>query len=532
MQNSKAHLPIIVGLDIGTTKIAAIAARKNQFGKIEIIGYGKCESQGVDAGMVLNITNVVNTINRALENCKENNPDLVFTDVYVGIAGKHIKSMQQLGEIVRENPDHIISYQDIDRLIKDQQKAFVPIGDEIIDIVPQDYIVDGYTGVTDPIGRIGTKFGANFHMITGDKGAIKAIHRSVEESELKVTDLVLQPLASAAAVMLKEEIEAGVAIVDIGGGTTDLAVFYEGKLMHTKVIPVAGVTITNDIKTGLGVLKSQAELLKIQFGCALTTEAPTNEYITIPAIGGGTSREISTKNLSHIIQARMEEIMSRVYMELKNNNLDKLLNAGIIITGGGSQLKYIKQLTEFITMCPARLGYPTEHLAKDFPREMSSPVYATCIGLILRGFSDLEFDRKQYDHSRNYLKSEMEMPQVEEPLIVTPPENLFNWTIEIERDEVVTASEQSDDISYNDLNSKSEDVTQIPVAETTSSTSNRAIDDQLENDESKGENPLSNLANAVSDRLSSINKLFKTTKNKIKDLLDDVDDNELDQDFK
>jgi cell division protein FtsA len=388
--------PIIVGLDIGTTKVAAIAGRKNEYGKLEILGYGRAESNGVNHGMVVNIELCMKSIHMAIENCLISNPQLSLKEVYVGIAGHHIKSMQTRGENVRPNADDMITKADIEKLIQDQFKTFIPAGDQIIDIIPQDFTIDGQGGILEAKGRTGVKIGANFHIITGDKAAIRNINRCVKDSELEVSDLVLQPLASAAAVMSAEELEAGVAIIDIGGGTTDLAVFHDGILLHTSVIPYAGVNITLDIKNGLNVLKAQAEQLKIQFGNALSEEAPNNEFITIPGIKGAPQREISTKNLSHIIQSRMEEILEHVMYQLRQHGLDKKLGGGIILTGGGCQLKHLKQLTEYVTGYTARLGHPNEHLASGYDAELDKPIYATCIGLILRGFDDFENSRLRF----------------------------------------------------------------------------------------------------------------------------------------
>lgn len=390
--------PIIVGLDIGTTKIAAIAGRKNEFGKLEILGFGRANSNGVQHGMVLNIDQTIKAIQSALENCYASNPTLIIEDVYVGIAGQHIKSLQTRGDIVRHNTDDEITQAEIDQLISDQYKTYIPAGDQIIDVIPQEFTVDNFQNIPDPIGYSGVKVGANFHIITGDKNAIRNINRSVEKAGLKTKDLVLQPLASAAAVMCDHDLEAGVAIVDIGGGTTDLAVFYEGILKHTAVIPFGGENITNDIKTGLGVLKTQAEQMKVQFGSALADEAKTNAFITIPGIRGMAPKEIGVKNLAAIIQARMSEIMDFVSYHLKQVGLDnRMLNGGIILTGGGSQLKHLIQLTEYVTGLNARIGYPNEHLAGGHIEELAKPMYSTCLGLILKGYNDFENKRKQFE---------------------------------------------------------------------------------------------------------------------------------------
>jgi cell division protein FtsA len=392
--------PIIVGLDIGTTKIAAIAGRKNEFGKLEILGFGRANSNGVKHGQVLNIDETIKAIKMALDNCYASNPNLGISEVYVGIAGHHIKSLQTRGDIVRQQTDEEITQREIDQLVADQYKTYIPAGDQIIDVIPQEFTVDNLQNIPNPIGYGGVKVGANFHIITGDKNAIRNINRAVEKSGLHTKDLVLQPLASAAAVMGQEDLEAGVAIVDIGGGTTDLAVFYEGILKHTAVIPFGGENITNDIKTGLGVLKTQAEQMKVQFGSALANEAKANAFITIPGLRGMPAKEISVKNLANIIQARMNEIMDFVTYHLKQVGLDnKMLNGGIVLTGGGSQLKHLIQLTEYITGLNARIGFPTEHLTAGHIEELAKPTYSTCIGLILKGYSDYEHNRKQFDQT-------------------------------------------------------------------------------------------------------------------------------------
>ena len=407
--------PIIVGLDIGTTKIAAIAGRKNEHGKLEILGFGRANSNGVKHGMVLNIDDTIAAIKKALENCYASNPDLKINEVYVGIAGHHIKSLQTRGDIVRQNNEDEIRQVEIDRLIEDQYKTYIPAGDQIIDVIPQEFTVDNNPSTNNPIGYNGVKVGANFHIITGDKNAIRNINRSIEKSGLTTKDLVLQPLASAAAVMCDQDLEAGVAIVDIGGGTTDLAVFYEGILKHTAVIPFGGENITNDIKNGLGVLKTQAEQMKMQFGSALADEAKANAFITIPGLRGMAPKEISVKNLASIIQARMSEILDFVTYHLKQVGMDhRVLNGGIILTGGGSQLKHLLQLTEYITGLNARIGFPNEHLSGGQIDELSKPMYSTCIGLILKGYNDYENKFRQENSDAVFIKASADAIEVDE----------------------------------------------------------------------------------------------------------------------
>lgn len=427
---SKQVKPIIVGLDIGTTKVVAIAGRKNEFGKLEVIGFGRSDSAGVSHGVVMNIEQCVKSIQVAIERCLQSNPNLEIKEVYVGIAGHHIKSIQTRGDIVRNNSDDIITKLDIDMLIKDQYKTNVPAGDQIIDVIPQEYTVDN-TLTNAPMGMNGVKVGANFHIITGDRNAIRNIKRCVDNAQLSTKDLVLQPLASAFAVMNDEDLEAGVAIVDIGGGTTDMAVFSDGLLKHTAVIPYAGVNITNDIREGLGVLRTQAEQLKVQFGSALESEANPNQYITIPGLRGLPAKEISVKNLANIIQARTQEIMNYVLFHLRQVDLDKKLHGGIILTGGGSRLKHIVQLTSYITGMDTRIGLPNEHLAGNHAEALMNPMYSTCIGLILRGYHDFETGKMQlaFDNG-NYVH--VKFDQTNNPIEIDgkPLDNLSNHSNE------------------------------------------------------------------------------------------------------
>lgn len=416
----KKEQPIIVGLDIGTTKVVAIAGRKNEYGKIEILGFGKADSAGVSHGVVMNIEQCIRCIEMAIEKCIQSNPSLEIREVYVGIAGQHIKSLQTKGERVRPNADDIISREDIEMLLRDQQKTYIPSGDQIIDIIPQEYSVDNTPYVLDPVGMSGAKVSANFHIITGDGNAIRNIKRCVDKADLVTRDLVLQPLASAAAVMNDEDLEAGVAIVDIGGGTTDMAVFYDGILRHTAVIPYAGVNITNDIRNGLGVLRAQAEQMKVQFGTALADEANANAYITIPGLRGLPAKEISVKNLAHIIQARTQEILDHVVYQLRQLDLDKRLYGGIILTGGGAQLRNLVQLTEYVTGVGCRLGFPNEHLAGGHAEALMNPMYATCIGLILRGYNDYESGKMRFVGEGGNMIQLTEEPVMPTPLMNEP----------------------------------------------------------------------------------------------------------------
>lgn len=378
---------IVVGLDIGTTKIACIVGRRDEHGKIEILGIGKSESLGVSRGVVANIDKTVQAIKTAVEEA-QNKTGIDIQYVNVGIAGQHIKSLQNRGIYMRDSLDEEISKEDVRNLIRDMYKLQMLPGEEIIHVLPQDYIVDNEPGIKEPVGMSGIRLEGNFHIITGQIAAAKNIHRCAYKAGLTVTELVLEPLASASAVLSDEEKEAGVALVDIGGGTTDIAIFQDDIIRHTAVIPFGGNIITEDIKEGCTIIKHQAELLKVKFGSALATEAKDNEIVSIPGLRGREPREISLKNLASIIQARMEEIIEHVYFEIKNSGYEKKLIGGIVVTGGGSNLRHLPQLMEYITGMDVRTGYPNEHLAPENPEEVTSPIFSTGVGLVQKG---LEF---------------------------------------------------------------------------------------------------------------------------------------------
>jgi len=348
---------------------------------------GKVASHGgVTRGVVSNIDKTVAAIQAAIKEAAEKS-NVDIQRVEVGIAGAHINSLQHRGMIIRNDGESEINADDLKKLENDMFKLAVKPGDRILHVIPQEYTVDDEPGIIDPIGMAGVKVEGNFHIITGQISAAKNIYKCVEKSNLQVTDIALEPLASSEAVLSSDELEAGVVLVDIGGGTTDVAIFYDNIICHTAVIPYGGNIITEDIKQGCNVMKAHAELLKVKFGSALASELDENEIVTIPGIRGRAAKEISVKNLSMIIQARIQEIMELVDFEIKQSGLDKKLAGGIVITGGGSQLKHVDQLAEFVTGLDARIGYPNEHLAKGMVEEVKSPIYATGVGLVLRGLS-------------------------------------------------------------------------------------------------------------------------------------------------
>jgi cell division protein FtsA len=385
--NTMATSDIIVGLDIGTTKIAAIVGRKNQYGKIEILGSGKAESIGVNRGVVVNIEKTVESIALAIKQAEESS-NVDIKRLYVGIAGQHIKSLQHRGSIMRDSIEDTITQADIDRLVENMYKLVMPPGEEIIHVIPQDFIIDKESGIREPIGMAGICLEANFHIITGMVTAARNIHRCVVKTGMEVEDLILEPLASAEAVLGHDEKEAGVALIDIGGGTTDLAIFQDGIIRHTAVIPFGGNIITEDIKEGCSIIRSQAELLKVKFGSALASENKNEEVVAIPGLRNAPAKEITLKNLASIIQARMEEIIEQVAFEIRNSGYEEKLIAGIVLTGGGAQLKHVRQLTEFKTGLNTRIGYPNEHLAGNMPDDLCSPMFSTGIGLVIKGLDD------------------------------------------------------------------------------------------------------------------------------------------------
>ena len=402
---------IAVGLDIGTTKIVAMIGKKNEYGKLEILGVGKSKSLGVHRGVVNNITQTIQSIQAAISEA-ENNSGYRINDVVVGIAGQHIRSIQHTDYISRKNPEEVIGEYDIEQLTCQVQNLSMLPGEEIIHALPQEFKIDGQSEILEPVGMYGARVESSFHIVVGQAASIRNLGRCVKNAGLELTGLTLEPLASADAILSEEEKEAGVALIDIGGGTTDLAVFKNGVIRHTAVIPFGGNVITEDIKEGCSIIEKQAELLKTRFGSAWPGENKDNEIVSIPGLRGREPKEISLKNLSKIIHARVVEIIEQVYAEIKLYGHDepkKKLIAGIVLTGGGSQLQHIKQLVEYITGMDTRIGYPNEHLAGNSSEELSSPLYATSVGLVMESL------RNQTNSATPFV--EMKIP---EPVVVTP----------------------------------------------------------------------------------------------------------------
>ena len=402
---------ISVGLDIGTTKIVAMLGRTNAYGKLQIVGTGKSQSLGVHRGVVNNITQTIQSIQAAVHEA-EASSETKINEVVVGIAGQHIRSLQHSDYIIRQNPDEVIQESDIETLINQVYKLVMLPGEEIIHVLPQEFKVDGQSEIKEPIGMYGARLEANFHVVVGQISSIRNIARCVKSAGLEFGGITLEPLASAAAVLSQEEKEAGVALIDIGGGTTDLAIFKDGIIRHTSVIPFGGNIITEDIKEGCSIIEKQAELLKIKFGSAWPGENKDNEIVSIPGLRGRDPKEITLKNLSKIIHARVTEIIEQVYAEIKNyghEDQKKKLIAGVVLTGGGSQLKHLKQLVEYITGMDTRIGYPNEHLAGDTQSETASPTFATAVGLVMKAVEQLVVEPMETEPKQE-VASEDEQP--------------------------------------------------------------------------------------------------------------------------
>ena len=444
-----------IGLDIGTTKIVAMIGKKNEYGKIEILGIGKTKSLGVHRGVVNNITQTIQSIQQAVQEAEED-AGIEVKEVTVGIAGQHIRSLQHSDYITREDADEVISEADIENLCDQVHKLVMLPGEEIIHVLPQEYKVDNQSEIIEPVGMYGGRLEANFHVVVGQISSIRNIGRCVTNAGLELEGVNLEPLASAKSVLNQEEKEAGVALIDIGGGTTDLAIFKNGIIRHTAVIPFGGNVITEDIKDGCSIIEKQAELLKVKFGSAWPGENKENEIVSIPGLRGRDPKEISLKNLSKIIHYRVVEIIEQVFMELKKYGHEeqrKKLIAGIVITGGGAQLKHIKQLVEYITGMDTRIGYPNEHLAGDTDKDSALPIYSTAVGLVLNSIER---------HEQIQVKKQPEVKEKEQ-----------KQDLKEQQRQVNTESESADDNETNNDNKDTDQYDDRSTIHSQSSTSPR-----------------------------------------------------------
>ncbi len=372
---------IMVGLDIGTTKICAIVASIDDQERINILGVGKAPSEGLNRGVVVNIDKTVTAIKDAIAQA-ELASGIQVNSVNVGIAGDHIRSMRSKGVITINNKDNEITGQDVERLLEDCQRIMLPTDQQILHVIPQEFVVDGQDGINDPVGMSGMRMEAEVHIITGLVSAAKNIYRCVERAGYQVADIILEPLASSYAVLDQEEKEAGVVLVDIGGGTTDVAIFQDNTIRHTAVIAIAGQKVTDDIRLGLSVLDDQAETLKRNHGESYADLIQADEVITVPGIAGRPPKEITKSILAKIIQARMEEILEIVSIEIKRSGYSESLSAGVVLTGGGSLIKNITALGSEILGMDAKVGIPLG-ITGGLIQEVNSPIYATGVGLVI-----------------------------------------------------------------------------------------------------------------------------------------------------
>ena len=389
-QNIMESTPqFVAAIDVGTTKIVSLLGKRNENGKIEIVGFSRSDSRGIRRGEVLNPEEASNVVRETVIDLQKRT-GVIFSEVFVGIAGQNIRIVKSRNYINRPSYDDSIAVADIEQLKHDANNTALDEGKEIIHILPQSYIVDNETDIFNPIGMLGKRLEANFNIVVGNSDSIKRIKKCIHQAGLNIKEITLEPLASSDAVLYDEEREAGVALVDIGGGTTDMAVFHDNVLRHSAVIPFGGYVVTKDIKTELGLSEQVAEEVKLQFGMALSDTAEENKVIVIPAkIPGREPKEISVRNLAHIIQARMDEIIEGVMFQIEVSGYADKLGCGIVITGGGAMLRSLKDLFKFRTGMDVRIGYPGEHLAGE-SENINEPCYATGVGLLMKGFQYMD----------------------------------------------------------------------------------------------------------------------------------------------
>ena len=412
----------VAAIDVGTTKIVALLGKRNENKKLEIVGFVRSPSKGIRRGDVLNpeeVSSVVRTVVTDLQK----QTGVIFCEVFVGIAGQHIRILKDRKGFNRPSYDDSITKDDIELLKREAQNIALEEGKEIIHVMPQSYIVDNETDIFNPIGMLGKRLEANFNIIVGNSDSIMRIKKSISLAELTTKHIILEPLASADAVLYDEEREAGVALVDIGGGTTDVAVFYDGVLRHSAVIPYGGYVVTKDIKEGCGLMEQVAEKVKVQHGMALGEAAEDNKEIVIPAmIRGREPKIISVSFLANIIQSRMEEIIDAVLFEIENSGYAKRLGYGIVITGGGAMLRHLKDLFSFKTGMEVRIGYPGEHLAGN-SENINEPSYATGVGLLMKGFDYMDEHQNEMSEVKFAPEKDEEIPEKQ---LTEQPDNSKN----------------------------------------------------------------------------------------------------------
>jgi cell division protein FtsA len=413
---SNSNRKITVGLDIGTSKICALVACQDEDSQLlKILGIGIAESEGLNRGVVVNIDRTVKAIKNVIQQAEQQS-GLKIEEVVVGIAGDHIESSQQRGLVSNPSTTHEISKSDVDRLLEETKKISISADRKIIHVIPQDFIIDRQDGIHDPIGMSGVRMEANVHVVTGLSTAIQNIYKCVERAGLRVKDLVLEPLASSLAVLSDDEEEVGVALIDIGGGTTDIAIFEESIIRYTSVFAIAGKHVTDDIRKGLGIVHKEAERIKREYGHSYAQSINNDDIIMIPGIGGGKHKEISKQYLSYIIQPRMEEIFEFVLTELKHSGYYNRLGAGVVITGGTTLLRGTEELAEQVLGLPVKIGIPSGITYSGLAPEIESPVYATSVGLALWGLKNgAEFSNINFEKNK---EEEIEKDQITDDRII------------------------------------------------------------------------------------------------------------------
>lgn len=439
MSQPENNTPVIVGLDIGTTKVVVVVGTKEPNGKINIIGLGRSVSQGVIRANVFNIEDAAQAIREALADCLKDTEGLSIKEVYVGIAGYHIKSIQGSGSLIREFPDQPITQKEVNKLIEDQRRTNIPAGYKIIHIIPKYYSIDGHP-VQKAVGCNGHKLEGIFHIITADIGACRNIHNAIKKAGLDIVDFELQPLASATALVSPEDLETGVLVMDIGGGTTDVVVFHKNILHNTAIFPIGGQLVTEDLKDHFGLLEVVAEPLKKEYGSALAEKYSMSEYVSIPPYRGSLGKEIKLHTMAEIIQERMSKNLDYVihFLQQSGVSLDSIHN--VILTGGGSKLKYLPELIELKLGLIPRHKSPTHHFVGKYAKELKEPEYATVIGLLIRGFSDYEYKKAVAAYKKTVSRPSEASLNTE--LSVTPPSSAHDAAIA--KDNLINAKEKKE----------------------------------------------------------------------------------------
>ena len=406
---------IVVGLDIGTTKIATIIGFQNSDGKIDVLGYGKGDSTGVQHGLIFNINKTVDGINVA-KNTAISRSNNEFDSVYAGVAGRHINSMEFKHVITRRNgKEEVIRQEEVDKMVEDLENISVPPGEKIITVIPQRFVIDGIRETTEPVGELGEVIVGYFQIITGNDFEIKKIIRCINDCDLLVNDIILEPIASALACLTQEEKQQGVVLVDIGGGTTDVIIYTDGNPVFTKVIPIGGNVITKDIANVCQIPEDLAEKLKCGYGTCIVEKSNKNNFITIPQFHEGAPKQISEPFLAEIIYSRVQmDILSQIQKAITESGYEKRIRAGIVLTGGGSSLKHLKELSQYTLQRNTRIGVPDIGFVNSIPAELKQPMFATSLGLLKHGIQVNLQDVVEFEGERKKEKGEGKRQKTEE----------------------------------------------------------------------------------------------------------------------